>query len=199
VRYFNACSSVEEIKILYRKLIFDNHPDRCQFTGLSRDAATHIAQEINEQYQSALHARDGQTRTGDDGRERTYTYDQAVEQAIAEFIDRLIKSGVLDQGVNATLIGTWVWVTGETRLAKGTLKGLGCKWHSKRECWFWNCEEGRHFYSHKGLETLAAQYGARDIFSDKTEEKETSNPGAKSNRHKSRSARMSGRYLPVTA
>lgn len=49
---------------------------------------------------------------------------------------------------------------------KDTLKALGCRWHSKRNCWYWTPEERRSFYSKKGLGALAAQYGASEIVGD---------------------------------
>lgn len=157
--YFSTAKTVAEIKALYRELAMRHHPDR------GGDTAT--MQEINRQYTQALKRCDGATQVGDDGRERTYTYDSETEQAIIDFIDRLVKSGALaDDQVKAWLIGTWVWVVGETKPIKDTLKALGCRWHSKRNCWYWTPEERRSFYSKKGLGALAAQYGASEIVGD---------------------------------
>jgi hypothetical protein len=154
-KYFSTCRTVAEIKKEYKRLAMLHHPDR------GGDTAT--MQAINAEYTAALRRSDGETSIGEDKREHTYTYDAAKEAAIMDFIDRLIKSGVLSDKVEAFLIGTWVWVQGDTRSVKDTLKELGCKWHSKRVCWFWNCDEHRSFYSRKGFDSLAAQYGAAKI------------------------------------
>lgn len=155
--YFKGCVTVAEIKKLYRQLAMQHHPDR------GGDTAT--MQEINRQYQAALKFCDGQVSKGDDDRDHTYNYDAEKEQAIIDFIDRLIRSGILSRGVEAYLIGTWVWIMGNTKPVKDILgkNGLGCQWHSKRECWYWTPDERRHFYSKKGLNSLAAQYGASRI------------------------------------
>lgn len=153
--YFASCKTVAEVKKLYRELAMQHHPDR------GGDTAT--MQEVNRQYQQALKACDGQTTMGDDRREHTYCYNVQMEQAIIDFIDQLIRSDALVDGVDAYLIGTWVWIMGKTKPVKETLKGIGCKWHAKRECWFWHAEEARSWYSNKGLDSLAYQYGASKI------------------------------------
>lgn len=160
--YFAGLKTVADIKKLYRMLAMRNYPDR------GGDHAT--MQEINRQYAAALKTCDGQVNLGDDKKEHTYRYDAQKEQAIIDFIDQLIRSGALVAGVDAFLIGTWVWITGETKPVKDTLKELGCKWHSKRVCWFWNADEKRSWYSNKGLSSLAAQYGASKIGNKRQDE-----------------------------
>lgn len=161
MQYFANCQTVAEIKKLYRNLAMQHHPDR------GGDTAT--MQEINDQYAAALKACDGQTSVGDDQQEHTYRYDAEDEQAIVEFIDRLIKSGVLSATVEAWLIGKWVWITGETKPIRHLLgkEGLGCEWHSQRVAWYWKPYAGRSYYNRRvGLDGLAAQYGASSIKSD---------------------------------
>ena len=71
VSYLSKCSTVEEVKSLYRTLAKANHPD------LGVDTAT--MQEINAQYHAALNRMNGQTHTDGD-REYTYRYDKQREQ-----------------------------------------------------------------------------------------------------------------------
>lgn len=153
--FFEGIKIVADIKKLYHKLAMIHHPDR--------GGSTTTMQELNRQYAEALRKADGQTTAGEDKREHTYHYNEQAEQAIITFIDQLIQSGILSLGCEAYLIGTWVWIMGDTRPNKETLKALHCRWHSKRECWYFTPDERRHFYSNKGLESLAAQYGASEV------------------------------------
>lgn len=162
MQYFHDCKTVEEVKRLFRKLAMKYHPDR------GGDTAT--MQELNRQYQIALKRCDGQTSTGTDGKEHTYKYDEAAETEIAEKIDELLKLKIPD--IEIALIGKWVWITGDTKPHRKALKEAGCRWHSKRECWYWQ-NTGYVGRSKASLEELAGKYGYhKQEFKDKEEKKE---------------------------
>ena len=59
------------------------------------------------------------------------------------------------------LIGKWLWILGDTKPIKDSLKALGCKWHSERVCWYWRSDTAKHYGKHSeaGLSGLAAKYG----------------------------------------
>ena len=42
------------------------------------------------------------------------------------------------KNVEIELIGTWLWIHGDTKPVKEQLKAHNCKWHSKRKCWYWH-------------------------------------------------------------
>ncbi len=65
--YFDHLHTVADIKQEYRRLALLHHPDRP-----GGDTAT--MQAINAQYHAALERCDGQTATGSDGNDHTYTY-----------------------------------------------------------------------------------------------------------------------------
>lgn len=147
---------MEEVKKLYRNLALKFHPDR------GGDTAT--MQAINAQYKVALERCDGQVSAGEDGKDHTYRYRPDVEQSVIDFIDQLIKSGILSPKIEAYLIGTWVWVMGDTRPVKDTLKSLGCIWHSKRTAWYYQNDGYKHrFNKQADFGGLAAKYGASAI------------------------------------
>jgi hypothetical protein len=157
IRFFEGVTIVAELKKLYHHLAMQNHPDR--------GGKLETMQEINRQYQAALKRADGQTSLDEQEVEHTYKYDEAIEAAIVAFIDRLIKTGILDQGCAAWIIGTWVWIETPDRSFAPALgpAGLGALWHRKRGLWYFNPHEGRHFASSKSISGLAAQYGAERV------------------------------------
>lgn len=167
MQYFTSCVTVAEVKKLYRTLAFQHHPDR--------GGSTAIMQEVNAQYKVALRRCDGQQHTdGETKQTYTYHYNAEREQAVIDFIDRLIRSGALVAGVDAWLIGCWVWIQGDTKPVKDILgkNGLGCMWHSKRNAWYWHAPEQRkHRYNARvGLDGIARTYGAsRIVTADKEE------------------------------
>jgi len=159
-QYFANCSTVEQVKAEFRKLAMENHPDR--------GGDTAVMQEINAQYQRALKRCDGQKSTGSDGAEHTYRYDEAVEREVAEALAKILR---VKMHADVAVIGTWIWIVGETKPVKEELKALGCIWHNKRVAWYWRPADAKAYKrSRGGLEHLAAQYGAK-VF--RTDDKET--------------------------
>jgi DnaJ domain len=150
--YFKDCSTVAEIKNAYRKLARKHHPDL--------GGSTEEMQRINAAYDAALKGCNGQKTTGDDGKEHTYTYNPDVEGKIKEAIYALLALEM--DAVDIWLIGTWIWIEGETKPYKESLKALGCRWHSKRGCWYiaGQTSTGYRRRSSKGIDDIANDYGA---------------------------------------
>jgi hypothetical protein len=156
MKYFNAGWTVGQVKAEYRRLAMRWHPDR--------GGDTPTMQAINEEYTQALRNADGEVSYDADNNAHEYRYNEKRESAVMEFLDKLIRSGALQPDVECELIGTWVWVTGDTKPVKDLLKAVGCRWHSKRVAWYWRPAGYRTFYNpNASLETLAAAYGATRI------------------------------------
>jgi hypothetical protein len=147
--FFAGLTTVEQIKSTYRDLARQHHPD------LGGDLETMKA--LNAAYHKALAACNGQEAEG-----RTYRYTAKTEQAIMDQIAELLKIPNLD----ISLIGLWVWVTGDTKPVKEDLKALGCRWHSGRKCWFWKpAGLGRSRANPGSLDEIAAKYGCERFYS----------------------------------
>lgn len=157
--YFAGCTTVEEVKSLYRTLAKQHHPDR------GGDTAT--MQAINAAYHATLSRMNGQTHE-DNGREYTYRYDREAEQQAMDKIAEILR---IRGDFDVYLIGTWVWIVGDTKPIKDALKAAGCQWHSQRTCWYWRAKENRHRgkMSRHGLGSLAARYGYQQFSGDNNE------------------------------
>ena len=143
--YFEHLKTVEEIKMRYRNLAKDNHPD------LGGDAD--IMKEINAQYQAALKSCHGQR-----SEDREYKYKPDIEQELMDKLQELLKLRNLD----IALIGYWIWVSGDTKSNKDALKAAGLMWNAKRKCWYYKPLSWRRTYQSKGnLSELAQKYGYR--------------------------------------
>lgn len=159
IAYFAHCADVAAIKSEYKRLALRYHPDRP-----GGDTAT--MQEINAQYKRALAGQHGKTSTDEQGQEHTYYYKEAAEQAIIDKITEVIQSGILGANVELWLIGTWLWVKGDTKPHRQKLgkEGLGFMWNHNRQCWQWHLPtKWRSNASPHGFEYLASKYGAAHI------------------------------------
>lgn len=157
-RFFANLATVEEIKAHYRRLAIKYHPDK--------GGDLRIMQAINQQYHDALKRCDGQRRT-EGAKEYRYTYEQDVEQAVIEKIAALV--GLGHEDLTIALIGTWLWVTGNTKTHKEQLKALGLKFHAGREAWFFNVKPWKGGRSRSGLAGLAMKYGYKEFASRERE------------------------------
>ena len=152
--YFESCATVNDTKRLYHKLAMRWHPDR------GGDNETMKA--VNLEYEAALQRHHGETSMGSDGREHTYYYRADVERAAMDIIADLLAQRWAD--VYIDLVGTWVWVRGDTKPHRAALKDMGLYWHSKRVMWYWRPAGRKHRHmSDHSYASLCTIYGARSF------------------------------------
>jgi len=155
MNYFTACSTVEKIKATWRRLAKQYHPD------LGGD--TRVMQDVNNQYHEALQAKHKTTSYDKETKkERTYYYDKDIEQAVMNKILELL--GMRMDNVNVMLLGTWVWITGDTKPYKSKLgkEGAKCRWHKTKQAWYWRSQKNKCYRSSNApLSQIAAMYGCK--------------------------------------
>ena len=156
--YFTKGMTVAEVKIRYKELAMKNHPD------LGGSTAT--MQEINNQYEIALKLLDGEVTNGSDGKEHKYYWNEETEQELMLKIDKLLSLQMND--VDIFLVGSWIWISGDTKQYKKELKEIGCMWHTKRLSWYFATAKSRRSSSYRrksgsGIHDLAKTYGAEKL------------------------------------
>jgi len=150
--YFNRFNTVAQIKVEYHRLAKLHHPD------IGGETAT--MQVINTEYQEALAQCNGQTSKGSDGKDHTYVYNQEVEQAIIDKIAEIL-SHHLD-GIELELVGTWIWVGGETYQHKDVLgKILKMQFSRKHQRWAWHNGPKYRRRSKYNYEDIRSAYGTK--------------------------------------
>ncbi|WP_017711144.1 hypothetical protein [Prochlorothrix hollandica] len=151
--FFANCKTVEEGKALYKNLARQYHPD------LGGDLET--MKTLNHEYDLFLKKMDGSKSQGTDGKTHAYKYDQELEQELMDVIMALLGLKMAD--VDITLIGLWVWITGNTKPHRQDLKDLKCRWNSTRKAWYYRPDSLAYRpSSNADLEELAAKYGSAD-------------------------------------
>lgn len=120
--YFENCKTLEELKAEYKKLALIHHPDR------GGDTAT--MQAINAAFEQA-HARLKDTHATKDGE----TYTKETNEAPAEFMD-IINELVKMDGVIIEVVGSFLWLSGNTKEHKEAIKALGFRWSKNKLMWY---------------------------------------------------------------
>jgi len=160
VKFFAGMSDVNAVKQEYRRLAKLHHPDH--------GGDTRTMQILNDEYHAALKALDGQVNQGTDGKEHTYRYNYEREQAVMDKIAELLALH-LPEDVTLELIGTWVWVHGNTRPIKDKLADAGCIWHGIRQMWYWRQATYSRKFSHKDFDDLRRSFGSQ-VYREEREE-----------------------------
>lgn len=149
MKFFTNCKSLEELKAEYRRLVKIHHPDR------GGDLET--MKQVNNEYAAAFERLKAQhNETHDADHQTTETPEEFME-----IIDKLLK---LD-GLDIELCGSWLWIGGNTREHKDTLKAAGCRWSNNKKLWYWRHEEDGHRWSRgkKSIGEIRAKYGSQHI------------------------------------
>lgn len=122
-QFFSSCTSKDEVKVQYRKLAKENHPDH------GGDTAT--MQAINKEYALLC---DYFTRNDKpDWTADQYATQSQVDERLREVIEKLVTL----PGIEIEICGLWVWVSGDTKPVKEQLKEYGLRWAHKKEKWYY--------------------------------------------------------------
>jgi curved DNA-binding protein CbpA len=156
---FYTCATVEEVKILFRKLARQHHPD---LGGNTQDM-----QDLNRLYHQRLSQLDGAESVGSDGNVHTYKYNSETEEAVAEQLAAILKAAAAwPERIKILLIGLWIWIDGtereDTEVIEA-LKAAGFQWQRHRACWAWKPYPGRSRRSSGDIEQLARRYGCQEF------------------------------------
>ena len=147
MNYFTNINTLDELKAAYRRLSMKHHPDR------GGDTAT--MQEINAEHDELFERLKKQhNASADEFHQTTETPEEFRE--IIELLLRL-------EGLTVELCGSWLWIGGDTRQHKETLKAAGCRWSNNKKLWYWHhAEEGRKWRRGKAtMSDIRTKYGSQ--------------------------------------
>lgn len=149
LQFFTTCSTLEEAKKLYYKLAKENHPDR------GGDLET--MKRINNEYDFVTAKLSQGTQFKEEERSQQFEMAQQYKEKITAIINI--------PGLIIEICGLWIWITGETREVKETLKENGFFWAIKKKAWYWRPEELKSFKNKNPLsmEEIRSKYNSTII------------------------------------
>lgn len=148
--YFQGCTTNEEIKKQYRRLVKILHPDN------GGDS-----EEFKEMQQQFFRADSyGWNVYTNKAGERYEKKTSERPEDFAAAIDPIVHF----EGITIEIIGSWIWVTGATFPYRETLKASGYWWSKSKKAWYHNGEkEKTRHRGHYSLDELRGRFGSEEV------------------------------------
>jgi len=138
---------------MYRKLAMENHPDR--------GGSTQAMQEINAEYEFLSKHLINTNTTFSEGR-------KYYEHSVSEELRQKLNQVIFFEGVLIEVIGSWIWISGDTRRIKEELKEKGFKFSHNKVAWYWYYGEYRKFSNKSySMDDIREMWGSEEIENQK--------------------------------
>jgi len=135
---FKGIEGINEAKKVYKELAKKLHPD----VGGSNE----VFKLLNEVYNNILEHGLNFINDGE--------FDLELEKIISKILHF--------ENIIIEVIGTWIWLSGDTKNIKEILKGLNFKWASKKKMWYYGEMKGKS-PQQKSMEDIKAKYGCQEV------------------------------------
>ena len=142
---FKGLEGINEAKKVYKELAKKLHPD----VGGTDEQFKILNKIYNDFIENGLRF------------EEDSEFDLELEKIISQILHY--------ENIIIEVVGSWIWLSGDTKDIKETLKELGFKWASKKKMWYYGEMKGRN-PKQKNMDDIKAKYGSQTV-KGKTREK----------------------------
>lgn len=138
---FENVSGINEAKKVYKTLAKKLHPD----VGGSEEEFKILNSVYNDFIEHKIH----------------FSNDSKIDIELEKIISQILHY----EDITIELVGSWIWVSGNTKSIKDKLKELGFKWASKKKVWYYGEMKGRN-PKEKSLDEIKSKYGSTSFKSN---------------------------------
>jgi len=78
-------------------------------------------------------------------------------------LEKIISQILHFENLEIEIVGCWIWISGDTRAVKETLKNLGFKWASKKKMWYYGELKKVSSRGKKDINEIRATYGSQKV------------------------------------
>ena len=80
-------------------------------------------------------------------------------------LEKIISQILHFENITIELVGSWIWLSGDTKEIKDKLKELGFKWASKKKMWYYGEMKSKN-PTPKSMEEIKSKYGSETLKSN---------------------------------
>lgn len=156
MKYFTGCRTIDDVKQMFHKLAKKLHPDAGGSAADFREMMSEYKRAF-EQYKNVHMTREGEM------------YEKETTETPEEFAE-IINKVIHMEGVTIEIIGSWVWLTGNTMTYKDQIKAAGFWWSKSKKAWYHNGEkEHKKYRGHYSMDGLREKWGSQEVQTEKQE------------------------------
>jgi len=148
-KWFKEVKTLDELRTMYRKLALLHHPDR--------GGSTQDMQEINAEFELLSKKLIDSNADFSEGR-------KFYEHHASEFIKDKLNEILFLEDVIIEIIGSWIWITGNTRPIKEELKMKGFRFSHNKTAWYWYYGDYHKFSKRQfSLDDIREMWGSEEL------------------------------------
>lgn len=152
MKFIKNITTLEELKKAYKKLALKFHPD----CGGSNEEMAQLNNEYDELFQQFKHIH--KNKDGEYYEKETQEAPEEWKAIISQLLTLKMEHVLIE------VIGSFLWVSGETREYKEELKAIGMKWSRKKQAWYLS-PKGYKRYGKKEyqMDEIRGMYGSQRV------------------------------------
>ncbi|MDD4330172.1 MAG: hypothetical protein PHD79_09475 [Aliarcobacter sp.] len=145
INEFSEVTGINEAKKVYKTLAKKLHPD----VGGSEEEFKILNSVYNDFIENKIY----------------FSNDFKIDLDLEKIISQILHF----ENITIELVGSWIWLSGDTKEIKDKLKELSFKWASKKKMWYYGEMKGKS-HGEKSLDEIKDKYGSK-TFKKKENEK----------------------------
>ena len=145
INEFSEVTGINEAKKIYKTLAKKLHPD----VGGSEEEFKLLNAIYNDFIENKIY----------------FSNDFKIDLDLEKIISQILHF----ENITIELVGSWIWLSGDTKEIKDKLKELGFKWASRKKMWYYGEMKGKS-HGEKSLDEIKDKYGSK-VYKKKENEK----------------------------
>lgn len=164
--YFRDCKNIEDVKEAFKRYAKELHPDN----GGDAEEFKRMMQAYTAACKrfKGVHREQGTAGKAAAGNAAQDAHRAQDDDFSAEMFADIIAKVVVMDGVDVEIVGSWIWLSGNTYFFKDRIKAAGFMWSSKHKKWYYNGSTKKSKkHSKMSFEQVRDLHGSRDIKSSR--------------------------------